>query len=360
MSLEGLIKEEAHRLGFHLAGITTPDPPPHYNIYRNWLEAGRHGEMAYLASDQALERRADPLHILPECKSILVLGTPYPSHPLDQIKDAHHDAGDTSAVPINPRGQVSCYAWGEDYHNVIPKRMQELVHFIENQVKHPVSNRWYTDTGPLLERDFAQRAGLGWIGKNTCLINPHSGSYFFLSEILLDIHLTPDQPFSTDHCGSCTRCIDACPTACILPDRTIDAQRCISYLTIELKGEIPAELRSSIGNWVFGCDLCQQVCPWNQRFASQSGDPAFEPRPDVPNPDLIEELSLSPEAFNRKFKGSPIKRSKRRGYLRNVTVALGNSGDPAAIPALSNSVKNDPEPLIRSHAAWALEQINVE
>jgi len=220
--------------------------------------------------------------------------------------------------------------------------------------------RVFVDSAPVLETILAEQAGLGWIGKNTCLINPHSGSYFFLSEILLDIHLTPDQPFSTDHCGSCTRCIDACPTACILPDRTIDAQRCISYLTIELKGEIPAELRSSIGNWVFGCDLCQQVCPWNQRFASQSGDPAFEPRPDVPNPDLIEELSLSPEAFNRKFKGSPIKRSKRRGYLRNVTVALGNSGDPAAIPALSNSVKNDPEPLIRSHAAWALEQINVE
>jgi epoxyqueuosine reductase len=230
--------------------------------------------------------------------------------------------------------------------------MKELVQFIEEQVGGPVKNRWYTDTGPLLERDLAQRAGVGWIGKNTCLIHPQHGSYFLLSEILLDLELEPDAPFVTDHCGTCRRCIEACPTDCILPDRTIDARRCISYLTIELKDDIPEELRQKIGDWVFGCDICQAVCPWN-RFAGE-GDPAFSGNTSAPS--LIEELSLTPQEFNRQFKGTPVKRAKRRGYLRNVAVALGNTGDMHALPVLQNAL-HDKEPLVREHIRWAIEEI---
>ncbi len=167
------------------------------------------------------------------------------------------------------------------------------------------------------------------------------------------------RPFETDHCGNCTRCLEACPTGCILPDRTIDARRCISYLTIELKGPIPVELRPAIGNWIFGCDICQEVCPWNQRFARSQGDAAFAPRPGLPEPSLIDELSLTPQAFNRKYAGSPVMRAKRRGYLRNVVVALGNSAAPSSVPALANALTQDGESLIRAHAAWALGRIGV-
>jgi epoxyqueuosine reductase len=231
--------------------------------------------------------------------------------------------------------------------------MKELVEFIEGQVGTPVQNRWYTDTGPILERDLAQRAGLGWIGKNTCLIHPRHGSYFLLSEILLDLHLEPDSPLTTDHCGTCTRCIEACPTDCILPDRTLDARRCISYLTIELKDDIPTELREKLGDWIFGCDVCQQVCPWN-RFAGE-GDPAFGKDPSAPS--LADELHISKQDFNQRFKQSPVKRAKRRGYLRNVAVALGNTGDMLALPVLQNAL-NDEEPMIREHVQWAIEKIS--
>lgn len=235
--------------------------------------------------------------------------------------------------------------------------MKELVRFIEEQVEGPIKNRYYTDTGPILERDLAQRAGIGWIGKNTCLIHPKQGSYFFISEIFLDLALEPDPSFVTDHCGTCTRCITACPTDCILPNRTLDATRCISYLTIELKDDIPVELREKIGDWVFGCDICQMVCPWN-RFAPQ-GDPAFSDDPSTSLralPPLTGELTLTPEAFNQRFKRTPVSRAKRRGYLRNAAVALGNTGDAHALPALQNAL-NDEEPLIREHAQWAIEQI---
>jgi len=231
--------------------------------------------------------------------------------------------------------------------------MRELVQFIEEQVGGPVKNRYYTDTGPILERDLAQRAGIGWIGKNTCLINPRQGSYFFISEILLDLDLEPDPPFITDHCGTCTRCIQACPTSCILPDRTLDATKCISYLTIELKDDIPVELREKMGSWVFGCDICQMVCPWN-RFASQ-GDPAFDST--RPPHTLTEELSLTSQAFNQRFKGTPVKRTKRRGYLRNVAVALGNTGDMHHLPVLQQAL-NDTVTIIREHAQWAINKIS--
>ncbi len=198
------------------------------------------------------------------------------------------------------------------------------------------------------------------MGKNTCLISPSKGSYFLLGEALIDAEIEPNAPFSSDQCGSCRRCIEACPTACIQEDRTIDATHCISYLTIENKGSIPIELRHQMGDWVFGCDVCQQVCPWNIRFApvnAGESEPSFDPRPGVPRPTLSEELHLTPQAFNKKFKNSPVKRSKRRGYLRNVAVAIGNSGDPTSVPDLAGSLANEPEPLVRAHAAWALGKI---
>jgi epoxyqueuosine reductase len=338
--LKQSIKDKSRQLGFILAGVTTPEPPPHYSTFENWLSQGLHGTMNYLATDRARARRADPRHILPECKSILVLATPYdpPSPSRRGVSEG--------------RGEVAAYARGADYHDILPARMKELVQFIEQQVGGPVRNRWYTDTGPILERDLAQRAGIGWIGKNTCLIHPKQGSYFLLSEIFLDLELEPDSPFVTDHCGTCTRCIEACPTDCILPDRTIDARRCISYLTIELKDDIPVELRDEMGNWIFGCDICQMVCPWN-RFAPE-GDPAF--MEDDPLPALPDELTLTPQAFNQRFKRTPVQRAKRRGYLRNVAVALGNTADMHALPVLQNAL-NDEEPLVREHAKWAIEQI---
>jgi epoxyqueuosine reductase len=253
---------------------------------------------------------------------------------------------------------VAAYAWGEDYHDTLKPLLEQLVEFLENETGQTIPNRWYTDTGPILERDLARRAGLGWIGKNSMLINPQHGSTFLLAEILLGIELPPDPPFAADHCGSCTRCLQACLTSCIRPDRTLDASRCISYLTIENKGPIPPDLRPLLGEWVFGCDVCQQVCPWN-RFAAQEGYPAFASRPGFLPEDLGEELSLTPERFNRKFKGAPIKRSKRRGYLRNVAVALGGRRRVEDIPALAQALK-DAEPLIRQHAAWALGEIGGE
>jgi epoxyqueuosine reductase len=206
-----------------------------------------------------------------------------------------------------------------------------------------------------LERDIAQRAGLGWIGKNTCLINQRMGSYFLLAEILLGVELQTDEPIQEDHCGSCTRCLDHCPTGCITPDRTIDANRCISYLTIEHKGMIPEDLRPMMGTWIFGCDVCQQVCPWNKKFAITQHDVSFSPRPGIQPESTPSELSLAPKEFNQKFKGSPIKRTKRRGYLRNLVVAIGNQQNPTALPALITALE-DFEPLIRGHAAWALRR----
>lgn len=368
MSLTEAVKAEARRLGFQLVGVTTPAPPPHIEVYERWLEAGRQGEMGYLATERARQRRGDPRQILPECRSILVLGVRYFA-PEGQDEKKAQESGENT----EPAGRVAAYAWGLDYHDVLKRRMQALVAFIEQELGHPVPNRWYTDTGPVLERELAQRAGLGWIGKNTCLIHPKGGSYFLLAEILLGIDLEPDGPFAADRCGSCTRCLEACPTECILPDRTLDASRCISYLTIELKGVIPRQLRSQMEDWVFGCDICQQVCPWNLRFAAPLGDPAFSPASEIDlskdagtdpsrqlRVNLVRELSLTPQEFNRKFKGSPVKRAKRRGYLRNVTVALGNGSSPNAVPALAEALMKDSEPRVRGHAAWALGQIGGE
>jgi epoxyqueuosine reductase len=333
--LKDSIKSKVRQLGFILAGVTSCQPPAHYSTFETWLSDGKHGTMNYLSEERSRTRRADPKQILPECKSILVLALPY--RPL--------------TFDLQPSTfRIASYALGNDYHDLIPPRLKQIVEFIEEQIGHPIPNRYYTDTGPILERELAQRAGLGWIGKNSMLINPKTGSTFFLAEILLGIELEPDDTLITDHCGTCTRCISACPTQAILPNRTLDARRCISYLTIENKTDIPEELRPFMQNWIFGCDICQMVCPWN-RFSAPA-DSAFEPLAESQTSDLI----LSSVEFNQRFKHSPIKRTKRRGYLRNLAVAIGNNGNEIDLPMLQQAMQDD-EPLIREHAKWARDKI---
>ena len=351
--LKQAIKTEAHRLGFSLVGVTTTEPPPHAARYQEWLDAGRHAGMGYLAAETARQRRADPRLVLNGARTILALGAGYPS-----------PASIDPPSAGRPYGRVASYAWGNDYHAVLPPRVRELAASVQGLVSPPLAAKAYTDTGPILERDLAQRAGLGWIARNTCLTVIGRGSYFLLAELFLDVELEPDPPFTLDACGSCQRCIQACPTGCILPDRTLDAARCISYLTIEHKGPIDRALRPSMGQWVFGCDVCQMVCPWNLRFAAGAAPhqdalfPGLSPRPEVPYPDLSRDLALTPRGFNQKFKQSPLQRPHRRGYLRNVAIALGNTGDPGACVALVEALNHEPEPIVRGAAAWALGRLN--
>ncbi len=343
MSFNDLLQAETERLGLLLSGIAPVAPPAHLDAYERWIASGLHAEMQYLATERALERRANPAVIDPLARTLLVVAMRYhsPLHPPDG------PAGEAL-------GRVAAYAWGDDYHEVIPPRLEELAREIGRYLGRPLHSRSYTDTGPILERDLAETAGLGWIGKNTCLISPSKGSFFLIGETFLDVEIEPSRPFTSDHCGSCRRCLDACPTEAIRSDRTVDSGRCISYLTIENKGSIPSELRGKMGDWIFGCDVCQMVCPWNQRFAARDGHSSTTPRPEVPRPVLRSELRLTAQAFNRKFQRSPIQRAKRRGYLRNVAVALGNQADPASIPDLAQTLVTEPEPLVRAHAAWAL------
>lgn len=347
MTLTNRIKQFAYDLGFALCGVTTPAPPPHLAEYEAWIEQGLHGEMGYMGSERGREGRTDPCVVFPECRSILVLAANY--YQGDWPK-SRHDA---------PTGRVARYAWGQDYHDVLLERLRTLISLIEEDVGHTVLHKLYTDTGPLLERELAQRAGLGWIGKNTMLISPEVGSWTLLAEAMLDLELDPDESFAADHCGSCTRCVEACPTDAILTNpRRLDSNRCISYLTIELKGEIEPEKRMDLGNWVFGCDICQDVCPWNLSFAKEQSDPSFDPRQNFPNPDLQDLLSLSEEEFDNWFSGSPVRRTRRRGLLRNAAVALGNIKDPRSAEVLSQSGSDDTEEQVRVHAAWALSQLS--
>jgi epoxyqueuosine reductase len=343
------IKEEARRLGFDLLGITSPETSGHLAFLEEWLDLHYHGEMHYLEREDSLQRRADLRRTQESVRTVLVVGHDYYQE-------------DPPGVPEDPsRGVVARYARGEDYHLVMKSRLEELRTWLEGEVGEPVEGRAYVDTGPILERELGQRAGLGWLGKNTMLIHPRRGSYFFLGILLLDLDLPTDPPFAADRCGSCVACLDACPTGALLGRNAdgapvMNARRCISYLTIELKGPIPRELRSSIGNRIFGCDICQEVCPWNRKFAEPSAEPAYRAGPDTDGPALVALMGLTEDDFAARFSGSPVKRTKRRGLLRNVAVALGNWGAPEAVPVLIAALE-DSEPLVRGHAAWALGEI---
>ncbi|MBI5051920.1 MAG: tRNA epoxyqueuosine(34) reductase QueG [Chloroflexi bacterium] len=308
--------------------------------YENWIADDMHGEMHYMATDRARERRANPKLILPECKSIIVVAFPYPN-----------PSGRTHRENPKGLGRVAAYARGDDYHDIIPPKLAQLIQWLESETGKKIAHKIYTDTGPILERELAQRAGLGWIGKNTMLINSKAGSFFLLGEVLIDLDLTPDEPFKTDQCGTCSRCIDSCPTEAILENRILDAGKCISYLTIEAKGSIPEELRSNMSDWVFGCDVCQAVCPWN-RFAPQEIRPEGFSKP-FGSIELLNEISLTPH----EFKNSPIKRSKRRGYLRNVAVALGNCNDPTVTPTLEKRASEESDVVVKESLEWAIKNL---
>ncbi|HEY0603046.1 MAG TPA: tRNA epoxyqueuosine(34) reductase QueG [Herpetosiphonaceae bacterium] len=337
------LKAEGRRLGFDLLGITPAVPPPHVEALDDWLSAGHAGEMAYLARNAA--RRADPREAVPGARSIVVCGV-------------HYRAAEPDPALWNDprRGQISRYAWGDDYHDILLPKLRSLQSWLEARVGRAEIGRSYVDTGPVLERPIGVMAGLGFQGKNTLLIHPRQGSWFFLGEILVDAELSYDAPQPIGGCGGCTRCLQACPTQAFVGPHVLDARRCISYLTIELKGPIPRELRPLMGNHIYGCDVCQEVCPWNQRWGQFTSEPAFTPRAGIVAPELLDLIGMTDEEFRTHFKGSPIKRTKRRGLLRNVAIALGNWGDPQAIPGLVGAL-NDHEPLIRGHAAWALGRI---
>ncbi|HET8654328.1 MAG TPA: tRNA epoxyqueuosine(34) reductase QueG [Longimicrobiaceae bacterium] len=345
------IREWARELGFDAAGIAPLGPDPAGAAYARWVEAGYAGEMGYLSREDAVAKRRDPRLVVPDARSAVVVARNY--YP-------EHEEPDLARDPS--LGLFARYARNDDYHDLLKERLIALQERISAELL-PVHGRAYVDTGPVLERDLAVRAGLGWAGRNTLLIRPGAGSYCFLGTVLLDVELDYDAPFELDHCGTCTRCVDACPTGALLGRDehgapVLDARRCISYLTIELKGPIPRDLRPLIGNRVYGCDICQEVCPHNSpKFVRITSEEAFWPRQGVHGERLIELMGMTQEEFSRRFKNSPVKRAKRRGLLRNVAVALGNWGSPEAVPVLVGALSDD-EPLVRGHAAWALGAIS--
>ena len=334
------IKEEAQRLGFALVGISPVRLPPHEESFAQWLRDELAGELDYMKRTEALRR--DPQKLVPWAASVISVGMNYYT-PLPRPEPS-----------ADPRGWISRYAWGDDYHDLMKAKLDALLARIRELHPEPLQGRAFVDSGPVLERDIAGVAGLGWIGKNTHLISPKKGSWFFLGELFLDLQLAYDRP-TRDRCGRCELCLKACPTGAFLGPYVLDARRCISYLTIELKGWMPRHLRPLIGNHVFGCDICQEVCPYNVK-SEASAERAFQPRAGLHAPELIPLLALDQNEFRRRFSGSPILRAKRRGFLRNVAVALGNTKSREAIPALIRALDDD-EPLLRGHAAWALGQI---
>jgi len=335
------IRKRALELGFDDCRFTAADPPPHAEQFQHWLAGKQHGEMNWL--ERNAEKRVEPQRVLTEAKSVISLAVSY------ETCSVARGASSSRA------GMVARYARFEDYHDILAERLRELTSIV-NGLAEGARSLWYVDTGPLLERDLAERAGLGFVGKHTNLISRKLGNWIFLSEIITTLKLEPDAP-EKNHCGKCERCITACPTAAITAPFQLDARRCISYLTIELKGSIPIEFRRAIGNRIYGCDDCLAACPWN-RFAREGRLMKAHARNDLDAPDLIELLSLDDAGFKKRFAGSPILRTKRRGLLRNVCVALGNVGDASALPALE-SARQDAEPLIAEHAAWAIVEIRL-
>ena len=302
LPLERRIKRRATELGFDPVGITRLGPAATYDAFVAWLARGFAGEMAYLPS--GAEKRRDTRLPFPDARSAVVVALDYGGR--------------------QPAGTVARYARGADYHDVMVARLRDLHRWLESEIGRTVPGKAYVDTGPILERDLAQRAGLGWFGKNTMLINPERGSFFFLGTLLLDLELEPDPPFESDRCGSCTRCLDACPTGAFVAPRVMDATRCVSYLTIEHRSPIAPELQPLMGELLYGCDICQDVCPWNQKFARDAVDPDLMPIADNVAPEPEELIALTEDGFRARFKGSPVKRAKRAGLARNAAIALEN------------------------------------
>jgi len=336
------LKAEAKRLGFQLSAACPAVDARGYSQFLEWLKSGYAGEMEYLERRKSAYKH--PKHVLEGCKSILVLGTSY-----------HNDA--TPSLPTvskSAAGRIAKYTMGPtDYHDVIHARLKKLKRF--SLQAFPESNaRGVIDTAPLLEREFAQLAGLGWIGKNTLLLNRSFGSWFFLAGLLIDIEMDYDEPFAQDHCGTCTACLDACPTDAFVDAGVLDARKCISYLTIEHRSPIDSELRPLMGDWLFGCDVCQDVCPWNHK-AQTTEDYAFQPTDKYDQIDLIGLFDLDDDQFRARFRKTPFWRPRRRGILRNAAIVLGNQKPPDGILALEKGL-NDVEPLVRGASAWALSQ----
>lgn len=332
------IERLAYELGFDGFGIAGPGIDEAVTRYKKWIELQYHGDMAYMS--RWLEKRADLNQVLPGVKSVICLKKNYLT--------ANKDMGFLNERDV---GDISLYAMNEDYHDVLKPRLRQLEQKIQEAFAG-CRTLIYTDTGPVLEKPLAQKAGLGWIGKHTNLITEGAGSWYFLAEILVDVALPPSVE-AVDRCGTCTACIDICPTRAIVAPYVLDARKCISYLTIELKGVIPPEFRKAIGNHIYGCDDCQIVCPWNAH-AVPIPDEVFVAREGTRQ--LLELMRLDDEGFRARFRKSPVKRIKRRGLLRNVAVALGNSGNSHAVPPLVEAL-SDSEPLIRAHAVWALGEL---
>lgn len=336
--LTRLAKAHAFALGFDLAGVAELGPAETAAAFEEWIGAGHAGTMGYLA--RGAEKRRDTRSPMPGTTHALVVALDYGGK--------------------EPSGPVARYARGDDYHDVMESRLRELHARLERDAGRVIAGKPYVDTGPILERDLARRAGLGWFGKNTNLLNPRLGSFFFLGALVLDAALVPDAPFEEDRCGTCTRCIDACPTDAIVAPRRLDATKCISYLTIELRDEIPEALREPMGELVYGCDICQEVCPWNVRFARELKVPEFAPREVLAGKDArtlaLDLLAMTQEEFTAAFRNSPMKRAKLRGLKRNSAVVLGNSStaEGAENAEVLTRALDDADPLVHAHAAWAL------
>ena len=343
------LKTEAYHLGFTHMGVAPANPAPQYREFLAWVQAGHHADMGYLSRQDTLAKRADPGLILAGCQRVISLAMPYPA----------------PQAPLNPStpglGRISAYARTRDYHETLWENLGELEAFIIDRSGGTAHVKSYVDTGPILERGYAALAGIGTPGKNTCLIIPKHGSYVFLAEILTDLALPVDPPITRDLCGSCQHCIDACPTGCILPDRTIDASRCLSYLTIENKGVIPDPLKPQLGDWLFGCDVCQMVCPHTKHASSNSrtsDQPTPLGEPLLPEYiDLVELLTWDETVFSTTFKDTPLWRAKRRGLVRNAAVILGNQRHAPALPHLERLMAVDHDPVINDACAWAIRHI---
>jgi len=335
--LENRLKERAHGLGFDLVGIAPASPADGFEQLRAWLERGFAGAMDYMHRHG--EARRHPASILPEVRSVVMTAMNYQPPPTEGLALV---------------GKVARYARGTDYHDVLRQRLKQLLAWVQGE-RPGCRGRAVVDTAPLLERDYARRAGLGWFGKNTMLLNRRLGSYFFLGAVLLDIELQADAPHQSSHCGTCTACLDACPTAAFVGPGVLDARRCISYLTIELRGSVPAELRSGVGDWLFGCDVCQEVCPWNRK-APLATEPALLPRAELESLDPLEVLQLSEEAFQERFRGTALTRPRRSGLRRNAALVLGNTADGSVLPALEG-MHDEPDLLVRGAVEWAIGQI---